>query len=55
MKFAKGILFCLAITATFGFSSLVDDPFPIKSLAILPNKQQPDYWIDLVLVPSQVR
>ncbi len=38
MKFAKGILFCLAITATFGFSSLVDDPIPYKKFGYTPHQ-----------------
>ncbi len=36
MKFAKGILFCLAIIATFGFSALVDDPIPFKKYGYTP-------------------
>jgi len=38
MKFAKGILFCLAITATFGFSSLVDDSIPYKKFGYTPHQ-----------------
>jgi len=38
MKFAKVILFCLAITATFGFSSLVDDPIPYKKFGYTPQQ-----------------
>jgi uncharacterized protein (DUF1800 family) len=37
MKFAKGILFCLAIIATFGFSSLVDDNIPYKKFGYTPQ------------------
>jgi uncharacterized protein (DUF1800 family) len=38
MKFAKGILFCLAIIATFGFSSLVDDNIPYKKFGYTPQQ-----------------
>jgi len=38
MKFAKVILFCLAITATFGFSSLVDDSIPYKKFGYTPQQ-----------------
>ncbi len=38
MKFAKGILFCLAITATFGFSALVEDPIPYKKFGYTPQQ-----------------
>lgn len=38
MKFAKGILFCLAIIATFGFSSLVDDSIPYKKFGYTPQQ-----------------
>lgn len=38
MKFAKGILFCLVIIATFGFSSLVDDPIPYKKFGYTPQQ-----------------
>ena len=38
MKFAKGILFCLVIIATFGFSSLVDDNIPYKKFGYTPQQ-----------------